>query len=444
MSSPIKIFISYCHRDEGLRKELETHLSPLQREGVIEHWHDRMIVPGDGWEDKIEEKLGSADLYLFLISPDFIASEYCYGKELTRALERHRAGDALVLPVVVRPVEWKTTALGQIQGLPKDGIPVTTWANADEAWVSVVNGVRTACRKISEQLRARSCSGVVFRTQTINSVLTSLVERIQERHDSDAPLVSGLPTGLADLDALIGGFEQKELILIASAPQIDRLGLILKFISNFSMEIGLPCALVCARHDEIYLGNRFLCATGKLPVREVPLGMLSDDQWSSLAHALGRVNEAPLSFVSYAGQSLDEVFQQLDELAKQYGVLAAIAIDSLDHLAGDKEKNIQALGNYARRTNKVVVVGCGLERNPDSRPNKRPVLADIGSWVPLDEHIDHVISVYLDQVYNPDTEDIGVAELLVQGMNNTRSGSVRVSYLPESQSYTNLKRRKSR
>jgi len=444
MSSPIKIFISYCHRDEGLRKDLEAHLSPLQREGVIEHWHDRMIVPGNGWEDAIDERLGSADLYLFLISPDFIASDYCYGKELTRALERHRAGDALVLPIVVRPVDWKTTALGQIQGLPKDGIPVTTWANADEAWLNVVSGVRSACNWISERFRAKTASGVAFRTQTINSVLTSLIERIQERHDSDVPPISGLATGLADLDSLIGGFEQKELILIASAPQIDRLGVILKFISNFSVEIGLPCALVCAKHDEVYLGNRFLCATGKLPVREVSLGMLTDDQWSSLSYALGRVHEAPLSFVSYAGQSLDEVFQQLDELAKQYGVLAAIAIDSLDHLAGDKEKNIQALRNYAKRTNKIVIVGCGLEKNPDSRPNKRPVLADIGPWVPLNEHIDHVICVYLDQIYNPDTEDIGVAELLIQRMNHTRSGTVRVSYLPESQSYTNLKQKKSR
>lgn len=444
MSLPIKIFISYCHRDEGLRKDLEAHLSPLQREGVIEHWNDRMIIPGDGWEDAIDEKLGSADLYLFLISPDFIASDYCYGKELARALERHRAGEALALPIVVRPVEWKTTALGQIQGLPKHGIAVTAWTNADEAWVNVVSGVRSACNNISERLRARNASGAAFRTQTINSVLTSLFERIQQRHDSETPPVSGLATGLVDLDSFIGGFEQKELILIASAPQIDRLGVILKFISNFSVEIGLPCALVCARHDEVYLGSRLLCATGKLPVREVSLGMLSDEQWSSLSHVLSGVHEAPLSFVSYAGQTLDELFQQLDELAKQYGVLAAVAIDSLDHLAGDKGRNVQALRNYARRTNKIVLVGCGLERNPDSRPNKRPILADIGPWVPLNEHIDHVICVYLDQIYNPDTVDIGVAELLIQGMNHTRSGTVRVSYLPESQSYTDLKQKKSR
>jgi replicative DNA helicase len=295
-----------------------------------------------------------------------------------------------------------------------------------------------------ERYRVTTAAGLTFRTQTINSVLTSLIERIQERHGSSTPPVSGLATGLADLDAHIGGFEPKELILIASAPQIDRLGVILKFISNFSVEIGIPCALVCARHDEVYLGNRFLCAIGKLPVREASLGILSDDQWSSLSHAIGKMHEAPLSFVSYAGQSLDEMFQQFDQLAKQYGALAAIAIDSLDHLAGDKVKNIQALRNYAKRANSIVIVGCGLERNPDSRPNKRPVLADIGPWAPLNEHIDHVVCVYLDQVYNLDTEEIGVAELLIQGMNNTRSGTVHVSYLPESQSYTNLKQRKLR
>lgn len=444
MSSPIKVFVSYSHRDEALRKELEAHLAPLRREGVIEHWHDRMIVPGDAWEDSIEEMLAAADLYLFLISPDFIASDYCYGKELTRALERHRDGDALVLPVVVRPVDWKATALGQIQGLPKDGIPVTTWTNIDEAWLNVADGVRRACNRISERNFARTTDGSALRTQTINSVLTSVVERIQELHDSDAPLVSGLATGLADVDALVGGFEQRELTLIASAPQIDRLGVILKFLSNFAVEIGLPCALVCAKHDEIYVGNRLLCGIGKLPVRELSLGMLSDEQWAALTYAIGKVHEAPLTFVSYDGQSLDEVLQQLDKVAELYGGLPVVAIDSLDHLAGEKVNNIQALRSYARRTNKLVLVGCGLERNPDSRSDKRPVLADIGDWVPLNEHIDRVICVYLDQIYRPDTTDIGVAELIIQGMANTRSATVRVSYLPESQCYFNLKQRKSR
>lgn len=439
MRTPVKVFISYSHRDETLKDELDTHLSSLKREGLIEHWHDRMIAPGDAWEDLIEGKLESADLYLFLISPDFINSEYCFGKELKLALERHRNDEAAVLPIVVRPVDWKKTALGQIQALPKDGFPVTTWENIDEAWLNVVDGIRAAIEKVSERKGSNVAGNQSLRARTINSVLITLVERIQERHDSDTPPIQGLGTGLSGVDSLIGGLEKRELILIASVPQVDRLGVLLKFISNLAVEIGLPCALICAKYDEVYLGNRFLCGVGKLPVRGTASGMLTEDQWAAMTYALGKVHEAPLSFISYSGQSVEDLCKTLDELTLQHGVLPVVAVDSLDHLAGDKEKNIQALKTYALRTNKVILICCGLETNPDARFDKRPVLSDVASWVPVNEYIDQVICVYQDQVYRPDSQDIGIAELIIQGVNGQHSGTVRVSYLPESQSYANLK-----
>lgn len=148
MPSPTRLFISYCHRDEAFRTELETHLAPLAREGIIEIWHDRKIIPGTPWEDSIDKELGSSDIYLFLVSPDFIASDYCYGKELAFALAQHRQGKATVLPIVIRPADWKGTALAKIQGLPRDAIPVATWPNRDEAWLDVINGIRKACKQL--------------------------------------------------------------------------------------------------------------------------------------------------------------------------------------------------------------------------------------------------------------------------------------------------------
>ncbi len=112
MSSPrdsaLDVFLSYSHRDESLRDALSTHLALLEREGTIRTWHDRRIGAGEDRKGEIDGYLESADLILLLISPDFIASDYCFDVEMTRALERHEAGEARVIPVILRPTDWRT------------------------------------------------------------------------------------------------------------------------------------------------------------------------------------------------------------------------------------------------------------------------------------------------------------------------------------------------
>jgi hypothetical protein len=118
----------------------------LEREGLIQSWHDRHIRAGKDWEDEIDTSLDSAGVILLLISPDFIASEYCYGKEVKRALERHRIGEARAIPVILRPVDWHGTPFAKLQALPKDGTPVTQWSDQDAALLDVAKGVRdTVC-----------------------------------------------------------------------------------------------------------------------------------------------------------------------------------------------------------------------------------------------------------------------------------------------------------
>jgi hypothetical protein len=129
--TPIEVFISYSHRDEPLRRALEDHLSLLRRQSWISTWHDRQISAGTEWVDQIDAHLESARMILLLVSPNFMASEYCYGVELRRALERHAAGEARIIPVILRPVDWKDAPFGKLQSLPKDGKPVTSWRNRD-------------------------------------------------------------------------------------------------------------------------------------------------------------------------------------------------------------------------------------------------------------------------------------------------------------------------
>jgi internalin A len=149
VNQALKLFYSYSHKDETLRNEMETHLKLLQRQGWIETWHDRKIEAGDEWKRKIDENLERADIILLLVSSDFIASDYCWDKEMTHALERHDRGEAHVVPVIVRDVNWTRGPFAKLQALPKDGLAVTKWSDKDSAWRNVSDGIE----KLVEQLR---------------------------------------------------------------------------------------------------------------------------------------------------------------------------------------------------------------------------------------------------------------------------------------------------
>src|SRR5262245_30934908 len=113
-----KVFFSYSHRDEELREKLARSLSSLQRQGLITQWHDRRSGVGDEWQNAIDTHLKEADIILLLISSDFIASDYCFGVEVAQAMERHEAGLARVIPVLLRPTDWEGMPFSKLQALP--------------------------------------------------------------------------------------------------------------------------------------------------------------------------------------------------------------------------------------------------------------------------------------------------------------------------------------
>jgi hypothetical protein len=136
------LFLSYSHKDEDIRVELEVHLAMLKRQGVIETWDDRRIAAGDEWDHVIKENLENADIILLLVSPYFLASGYCYDIEVKRALERHEAGSARVIPVVVDPCDWKAAPFAKLATLPKDGKPISKYPNQHDAFLEIVQAIR--------------------------------------------------------------------------------------------------------------------------------------------------------------------------------------------------------------------------------------------------------------------------------------------------------------
>jgi formylglycine-generating enzyme required for sulfatase activity len=147
-SEAVNAFFSYAHEDEDLRNRLEEHLSILKRQGKLSTWHDRKIGAGREWAEVISQELESADIILLLISSSFLNSEYCYGVEMYRALKRHEQGDAIVIPIILRPVVWEGAPFGKLQALPSDAKPVTKWKNRDDAFKSIANGIAEAAESV--------------------------------------------------------------------------------------------------------------------------------------------------------------------------------------------------------------------------------------------------------------------------------------------------------
>lgn len=159
LERPVTAFISYSQSDEGLKDLLLAHLAALRRDGLLAVWHDRRIAPGDDWKDRIDQHLESAQMVLLLVSPSFIASDYCYDIEMTRALERRRSDGVTVVPILLRPVDWTSSPFAGLQALPRNGKAVTEWPDQDAAF----RDIATALRELIEHGSADATAAAVTR-----------------------------------------------------------------------------------------------------------------------------------------------------------------------------------------------------------------------------------------------------------------------------------------
>lgn len=138
------VFVSYAHEDAGMHNKLSDHLGGLRHGGYIQDWSDGQIVPGQEWAPEIIRRLDEADIILLLVTSSFLGSEFIGRVELTRALERHRRGEAIVIPVILKPADWQSAGLAGLQALPKDGKAVSTWPDHDAAYLDIAHGLRRA------------------------------------------------------------------------------------------------------------------------------------------------------------------------------------------------------------------------------------------------------------------------------------------------------------
>ncbi|UBF28527.1 TIR domain-containing protein [Kovacikia minuta CCNUW1] len=172
---PAQVFISYARKDQVFYNQLVKHLSVLRLERVIAAWHDRCSLSANEQDEQLDPFLESADIILFLISADFLASNTS-NREVTRAIERQKAGEARVIPIILRSVDLKDSPLSKLQFLPKDGKPVSKWANQDEAFLDVAQGIRKATEQMAVRAHPASNKASIMRRKMLEKQLSSLEE----------------------------------------------------------------------------------------------------------------------------------------------------------------------------------------------------------------------------------------------------------------------------
>lgn len=254
---PKKLFISYSHKDESFKDELNEHLVMMHRNGIVESWHDRKIVAAEDWKDKIDENLEAADIIIFLVSSSFLASPYCYDVEVKRAVERHTEGEAQIISIIIRDCDWQECDFSKFQVVPKDALPVAKWSDRDSAWLDVVKGIKTHIREfkakeaiISPKIRDDAVSvSESFRGWLEDTEIVLTHRRVNRINLSDIYVVPDMEFERDSKTDLLKIKSASEILkapghhIIAGDEQLGKTSLLKYFYSEFAKSGYMPIFL---------------------------------------------------------------------------------------------------------------------------------------------------------------------------------------------------------
>lgn len=256
--------------------------------------------------------------------------------------------------------------------------------------------------------------------------------------DQDSPAaLSGVPTGLVDLDAKTSGLQATDMIIVAGRPGMGKTSFALNVAESVALEAGLPVAVFSMEMPATQLAMRFISSVGRLDQHKLRAGQLNDDEWQNLTYALGRLHEAPIYIDESPGLSPIDLRARARRLHRQCGgKLGLIVIDYLQLMTSHKEGDnrtaelseiSRSVKSLATELNVPIMALSQLNRSLEQRPNKRPMASDLLGTGALEQDADIIIFVYRDEIYNPDTQDKGKAELIIAKHRNGPTGTVVMS-----------------
>ncbi len=296
------------------------------------------------------------------------------------------------------------------------------------------------------EMGARAQQGFVH----INPLLTQVVERIQELHDRDNPSeITGVPTGFTDLDSKTSGLQPGDLIIVAGRPSMGKTAFALNIAEYVAVDVGLPVAVFSMEMGGTQLAMRMLASIGRLDSHRVRTGRLTDDEWSRLTYALGKLHEAPMHIDETGGMNPTDLRGRARRLKRQVGKLGLIVIDYIQLMGSTRQNENRAtevseisrsLKALARELEVPIIALSQLSRKVEERTDKRPMMSDLRESGAIEQDADVILMMYREDYYKPDTPDKGMAEVIIGKQRNGPTGTVNLAFLGEYTRFENLAR----
>jgi replicative DNA helicase len=327
-------------------------------------------------------------------------------------------------------------------------------ATAGEIADNAYNPMGRAAKEILDQAEAKVLhiaeqgSRGTQQFAEIGKLLAGVVERIETLYNRDDPSdVTGVPTGFADLDRMTSGLQPGDLVIIAGRPSMGKTSLALNIGEHVALNTKMPVAVFSMEMGASQLALRMIGSVGRLDQHKLRTGRLAADDWEKLSAALGRLSEAPILIDETPALNAIEVRSRARRLTKTYGKLGLVIVDYLqlmqastqgENRATEISEISRAMKSLAKELKVPVVALSQLNRSLEQRPNKRPVMSDLRESGAIEQDADVILFIYRDEVYNPETQDKGVAEIIIGKQRNGPIGKVDLAFLGEYTRFENL------
>jgi len=285
---------------------------------------------------------------------------------------------------------------------------------------------------------ARTSQGFV----AIQPLLGEVVDRIQELYEQENPSeITGVPTGFVDLDRLTAGLQPGDMIVIAGRPSMGKTAFALNIAEHVGVDLGLPVAIFSLEMSGPQLAMRFLSSVGRLDAHRIRTGRLNDDEWDKMTVALGKLHNAPIHIDESGALNATDLRARARRLARQFGgKLGLIVIDYLQLMTSTRDgenrateiseisRSIKAL---AKELQVPVLALSQLSRKVEERNDKRPLMSDLRESGAIEQDADIILMMYREEYYKPDTQEKGVAEVIIGKHRNGPTGMVKLTFLGE-------------
>jgi replicative DNA helicase len=415
--------------------------------------------------DKVGDVLADADFYseahrliyqhiLRLVADGKPADVVTVSESLTSSQKLDYVGGLAYLGLLVGNVPTAANIRHYAQIVRDRSILRQLAATAGDIADAAYNPLGRSAKEVLDQAEAKVLhiaeqgSRGAQQVVTIGALLAGVVDRIEVLYNRDDPSdVTGVPTGFSDLDRMTSGMQPGDLVVVAGRPSMGKTSLALNIGEHVALAAGLPVVVFSMEMGASQLALRLIGSVGRLDQHKLRTGRLAAEDWEKLTGALGRLNEAPILIDETPALNAIEVRSRARRLMKTYGKLGLVIVDYLqlmqastsgENRATEISEISRSMKSLAKELKVPVMALSQLNRSLEQRPNKRPVMSDLRESGAIEQDADVILFIYRDEVYNPETQDKGVAEIIIGKQRNGPIGTVRLTFLGEYTRFENF------